>query len=250
MINESLVTIYHDPTSEPSRAVHWLCVDAGITINIKYIWLTLGEHLSNEFLAVNPLHQVPAMKHKDFCLSEASAIMNYITDIHGCSDEWFGKSIREKAIINKYLSWYHTNLRRISTLDYFLPVLLMPAYLGLPKPKGEDLKNRLDALHGMFANLDFLLQGKKFLSGDKISAADILYACDIFALMIDPNYKKLLSRYNNIANWLENLKATKGYNESHKAWNNIVPQILALDGGTKGSPEWVAENCKKFLLLN
>lgn len=50
----------HDPTSEPSRAVHWLCIEANIPIDIKYTWLTRGEHLSKAFLAVNPLHQIPA----------------------------------------------------------------------------------------------------------------------------------------------------------------------------------------------
>ncbi|MBN8035493.1 glutathione S-transferase family protein, partial [Vibrio vulnificus] len=81
-----------------------LCIEANIPINIKYTWLTRGEHLSNEFLAVNPLHQIPAMQHDDFCLSEATAIMNYLTDIHGYSDKWFGATHRAKAVINKHLS--------------------------------------------------------------------------------------------------------------------------------------------------
>lgn len=70
MADLSTLTLFHDPTSEPSRAVHWLCIEANIPINIKYTWLTRGEHLSNEFLAVNPLHQIPAMQHDDFCLSK------------------------------------------------------------------------------------------------------------------------------------------------------------------------------------
>ncbi|MGI3475961.1 glutathione S-transferase family protein [Providencia stuartii] len=247
MADLSTLTLFHDPTSEPSRAVHWLCIEANIPINIKYTWLTRGEHLSNEFLAVNPLHQIPAMQHDDFCLSEATAIMNYLTDIHGCSDKWFGATHRAKAVINKHLSWYHTNLRKISTLEYFLPVLLMPAYLGVAKPSVNEIEAKLNALHDMFANLDFLLEGKNFLAGSDISAADLLYACDIFALRIDPNFKQMIEKYPNIRGWLTKLESSPSYELSHKAWDHIVPQILALNGGSKGSPEWIADTCEKVI---
>lgn len=36
--------LYHDPTSEPSRAVHWFALEAGIELDIEYTWLTRGEH--------------------------------------------------------------------------------------------------------------------------------------------------------------------------------------------------------------
>lgn len=241
------VTIFHDPTSEPSRAVHWLVLEAELDVDVQYTWLTLGEHMSQEFLAVNPLHQVPAMRHGQFCLSEATAIMNYLTDIYGCSEKWFGSDAQSRAIVNKYCSWYHTNLRKILTLDYFLPVLLLPAYLGFNRPLLPEIEAKLDALDEMFKVLDSLLEGKSYLCGEYISAADLLYASDIFALEFDPAFSQIIAKFANIHRWLESLKVRPSYPECHKAWNHIVPQILALNGASKGSPEWIAFECKKVV---
>ena len=55
--------LFHDPTSEPSRAAHWLALELGIPVRIRITWLARGEHLGPELLAVNPRHQVPALKH-------------------------------------------------------------------------------------------------------------------------------------------------------------------------------------------
>lgn len=239
--------IYHDPTSEPSRAVRWLCLEANIHVFIKYVWLTRGEHVSAEFLKVNPLHQVPAMKHGAFCLSEASAIMNYLTDLHGVSEQWFGNDIQSKAVINKYLSWYHTNLRKALTLDYFLPVLLMPVYLGFDKPSQAEIEAKLEALHQMFRSLEFMLEDKLYLAGNSPSAADILYVADLVALKVDPNFQEILSHYPNIIAWLARLESRPAYVEAHKAWEHVVPMILELNGSNKESPAWVARACEEVL---
>ena len=80
--------LYYDPTSEPSRAVYWFALEAGIPIDLRYTWLTRGEHLSQELLEVNPCHQVPALWDGDFCLSEASAIMLYLAETDNSIDRW------------------------------------------------------------------------------------------------------------------------------------------------------------------
>lgn len=239
--------IYHDPTSEPSRAVHWLCLEAGVSIDIHYVWLTRGEHVSPEFLKINPHHQVPAMKHGAFCLSEASAIMNYLTDLHGVSDQWFGNDIQTKAIINKHLSWYHTNLRKVLTLDYFLPVLLMPVYLGFDKPTESEIEAKLEALHQVFRNLEAMLEGKLYLAGSKPCAADLLFVADLVGLKIDPLYPEILAHYPKISAWLARLESRPAYIEAHKAWEHVVPIIKAQNGHNRETPAWVAEACEQVL---
>lgn len=238
--------IYYDPTSEPCRAVHWFCLELNIPHKLKYIWLTRNEHLSEDFLMINPFHQVPAMECRGFCLSEASAIMQYLADLHDCRDSWFGNEIEEKAIVSQRLSWYHTNLRKILTLDYFLPVLLMPAYLNEPKPSAHEISQRRDSLHGMLEQLDSMLQNQQFLAGANISAPDILFASDLAALEIDPERTKIFSSFPNIKDWLKILHALPSYKKSHEVWRQVAPQIMSALNESKGSnPEWVAEACEQ-----
>ena len=239
--------IFHDPTSEPSRAVHWFCLEGNIPHEVQYVWLTRNDHMAESFLAVNPMHQVPALKHGDFCLSEATAIMQYLADVNECSEPWFGNSIQEKAVINKLLSWYHTNLRKVLTLDYFLPALLLPVYLGIPKPDESEIAGKKEALLGMLGNLESLLEGKSFLSGAKLSAADLLFAAEIEALRIDPEYEGMLEKFSNIASWLSKLQALPSYKESHKAWLHVASMVKAESGSQHEGPEWVAVACEQAI---
>jgi glutathione S-transferase len=238
--------IYYDPTSEPCRAVHWLCIEANIPYQLEYVWLTRNEHLSKDFLKINPFHQVPAMEYRGFCLSEASAIMRYLMGLNECTESWFGSELEEKAVIDQRLSWYHTNLRKILTLDYFLPVLLLPAYLNIPKPEASDILQRKESVHLMFEQLDSMLRDRPFLAGTTISAPDILFASEIAALQIDLRYTEILSSFSDVEKWLISLHERPAYQESHRVWNRVATQIAEAVNEPGSGPEWVAEACEQL----
>jgi len=236
--------IFYDPTSEPSRAVHWFCLEAGIPHELQYVWLSRGEHMSAEFKAVNPLQKVPALKHGDFCLSEATAIMQYLADINDIGAYWFGHDIEHKAVISQHLSWYHTNLRQILTLDYFLSVLLMPAYLGIAPPNAAEVLAKTKALDHMLGQLDSMLEDGGYLSGPEISAADLLFATELCALNIDPSRNEKLAPYANVRNWQAKLQELPGYGETHKAWDHVVPMIRNALIKPKGVLKEVTRACE------
>ena len=102
----TIPVLFHDPTSEPCRAVHWFALEAGIELDLEMVWLTRGEHKSPRFLAINPAHQVPALKHGSFCLAEASAIMVFLAEINEVADRWIGTDPERRAVTNRLLSWH------------------------------------------------------------------------------------------------------------------------------------------------
>jgi glutathione S-transferase len=239
--------LFHDPTSEPCRAVHWFAVEAGIDLALRYTWLTRGDHKTEEFLEVNPGHQVPTLKHADFCLPEASAIMLYLAEQAGIQDRWIGCTPVERAQSHRFLSWHHTNTRLKLTLDYVLPVLLMPAYKGAVPPTHDEQKRlrsrgreSLVHLQGMLAT-----QGQ-FLGGEQPSVADFHVASDLFALDADPKRSDWFDGLPVISGWLERLRDREGYQSSHAAWNAVVPRIRDLvmnPTSDARDPGWVADLC-------
>ena len=86
--------------------------------------------------------------------------MFYLAEVHGRYPQWVGETPQERAIVHRYLSWYHTNLRQKVTYDYFLPVLLLPYYLGLPTPPEEQIQALREKFQEPLKQLDGFLGGR------------------------------------------------------------------------------------------
>lgn len=237
--------LYHDPTSEPSRAVHWFTFEAGIEIDIRHTWLVRGDHRAPEFLAINPFHQVPAMKHGEFCLAEASAIMVYLAEINDTDECWVGSSPQDRAKTLQIMSWHHTNTRSAITLNYFLPALLMPAYKGVSLPNAGTCERLREAGKESLGKLERILMGQgEFLGGCEPSIADFFIAPDLFTLDIDPARDDWFSGFPAVREWLAALREREGYKWSHAPWNSIVLRLrdlLVSESTQERSPGWVAD---------
>ena len=73
------ITLYH---AAPSRSsiVHWMLEELGQPYDIHLVSFKKGENLKADYLAVNPMGKVPALKHGDAIVTEAAAICTYLAD--------------------------------------------------------------------------------------------------------------------------------------------------------------------------
>jgi len=73
------LTLYH---AAPSRSsiVHWMLEEIGEPYDMHVLSLKNGDHKRPEYLAINPMGKVPAIRHKDVVITEASAICTYLAD--------------------------------------------------------------------------------------------------------------------------------------------------------------------------
>ena len=239
--------LYHDPTSEPSRAVHWFCLEAGIAFHLHLIWLTRGEHRSPKLLRVNPRHQVPALEHGPFTLSETTAIIRYLAEWSERSADWLGETLVERARIDQLLSWYHANPRRKITLDYFLPTLLMPVYHGFERPDADTLARLQEAFRECLEQLEDFLGGKPFVAGERITAPDLVLASELFVLDADPDRERLLEPFPALRDWLERLRRRPACRTVNRCWDRLVPVVeerLNRPATHRSDPGWVADLCR------
>ena len=73
------LTLYH---AAPSRSsiTRWMLEEIGEPYDIHLLSLNKGDNRAPEFLAVNPMGKVPALKHGDVVITEAAAICAYLAD--------------------------------------------------------------------------------------------------------------------------------------------------------------------------
>jgi glutathione S-transferase len=73
------LTLYHIAPSR-SSIVHWMLEEVGQPYDIHLLSMKRGENRQAEYLAINPMGKVPAIKHGDVVISEAAAICAYLAD--------------------------------------------------------------------------------------------------------------------------------------------------------------------------
>ena len=73
------LTLYH---AAPSRSsiVRWMLEELGEPYDLHVLSLAKGEQHAPEYLAINPMGKVPALRHGEIVVSEAAAICAYLAD--------------------------------------------------------------------------------------------------------------------------------------------------------------------------
>src|SRR6266567_2971794 len=73
------LTLYH---AAPSRSsiVHWMLEEVGEPYDIHFLSLKNGDNRTPDYLQVNPMGKVPALRHGDTVITEVAAICTYLAD--------------------------------------------------------------------------------------------------------------------------------------------------------------------------
>src|SRR5215216_3156062 len=73
------LTLYHIAPSR-SSIVHWMLEEVGQPYEIHLLSMKRGDNRAPDYLAVNPMGKVPALRHGDVVITEAAAICAYLAD--------------------------------------------------------------------------------------------------------------------------------------------------------------------------
>ena len=184
------LTLYH---ASPSRSsiVLWMLEEVGQPYDIKLIRLSAGDNLNPEYLAINPMGKVPALKHGDVVITEVAAICAYL------ADEFPDKKLNIPVGTPKrgeYLKWL-----------FFGPSVIEPAMTDRAFPRKEapraaalgwrDFDTVLDIVSNAVAKGPFLM-GEQFTAADIVIGSGLRYGM-MFKLV--PQRKEFLDYAARIA---------------------------------------------------
>ena len=161
------LTLYH---AAPSRSsiVLWMLEEVGQPYDIKLIKLSEGEQQKPDYLAINPMGKVPALKHGDTVITEAAAICTYL------ADEFPGAKLNIPIGTPRrgvYLKWL-----------FFGPSCIEPAVIDRAAPRKEEARRGMlgygdfDTVMSMVAQA--VAKGP-WLMGEQFTAADVIVGANI-----------------------------------------------------------------------
>jgi glutathione S-transferase len=166
------LTLYH---AAPSRSsiVRWMLEEVGEPYDIHHLSLSKEDNRAPEYLAVNPMGKVPALRHGDVVITEAAAICTYLAD----------EFPRAKLNIpigdarrGPYLKWL-----------FFGPSCIEPAMMDRAFPRKEEARRGamgygdFDTVMNVVAKA--VAKGP-YIMGDQFTAADVVIGSDLrFGMM-------------------------------------------------------------------
>ncbi|XP_056676504.1 glutathione S-transferase theta-2-like [Monodelphis domestica] len=164
--------LYLDLISQPCRAVYLFAKANGLPFEVRSVELLKGQHLLDDFAKVNSLKRVPALKDGDFALAESVAILHYLSQKYSTPAHWYPKELQARARVEEYLSWHGDSIR--GTFGTMLWIRVLGPLIDVHIPKEKADKNMAGMVQALQHLEQKFLQDKPFLTGDKISFADLM----------------------------------------------------------------------------
>jgi len=194
-----LFTLHGSPHSQFTYKVALMLGLCGQPFSFRYISFRAGMQRSPEFLALNPLGQVPVLQHGERVLVQSAAILEYLSETLG---RFGGASAASCQEIREVLYW---DADRLGPTVYRSHGFELGRRGLLPRSADPALVAHYRELaEGAFAALDARLADRDFLAGESATIADIAcYGEVAFA----PHAGLDISSFRNVAAWAQRLAA-------------------------------------------
>lgn len=198
-----MYVLFHSPYSQHARRVVSLLIEAGLPYQLRHVAMEKGEHMSPEYLAINPNHQVPTLLDGDIRIHESNAILRYLCVKHALS-EWYPSEPAQRAVIEQWLDW---NQCRLSPA--VVDIVLNAVFLGERGDKAaiERGRSKLPALELIIADG---LTGRAFLAGAQPTIADLSLASSIFQL----GFAGIAPARTQTRSWFDRMQTIEGFRRS------------------------------------
>lgn len=161
------IVFFHNPQSR-ARIAHWMLEEVGVPYRTELLRFDRNEHKSPQYLAVNPMGKVPAIKHGATVITETAAICAYLADAFPAANLAPPVNSPERGA---YYRWM-----------FFGAGCVEPAFVDrmfkrpqVDRPGALGYGSYEDTLHA----LETALKPGPYILGERFSAADVYIGSQI-----------------------------------------------------------------------
>ena len=161
------LTLYHAAPSRSSVTL-WMLEELGEPYDLKLLSLKQGDNLKPDYLAINPMGKVPALKHGDTIITELAAICTYLADAFPQAKLNVPIGTPRRGV---YLKWL-----------FFGPGCLEPAVIDRAAPRKEEARRAMLGYGDFDTTMNVLAKAMEkgpWLMGEQFTAADVVIGANI-----------------------------------------------------------------------
>jgi len=183
------------------QKVVWCCDELGLRYERVDVGGKFGGNDTPEYLAKNPTGLVPTLEEDGFVLPESNAIVRYLAAKHSGGSLW-PEDLRERAQADRWMEWLSTSFVPAQRDAFWELIRVAPDKRDAAKVEASRAKSEKCA-----ATLDAQLATRRFLTGERFTAADIVVGCAVHRWM---NLPLARSPRPNLERYYQELKARPG----------------------------------------
>uniref|UniRef100_A0A023FVE9 Putative glutathione s-transferase n=1 Tax=Amblyomma parvum TaxID=251391 RepID=A0A023FVE9_AMBPA len=211
------IVLYNLVGSPPCGFIRSLAKEIGVDLNVKNLDVTKKEHLSEDFLKINPFHKVPTIDDDGFIVYESNAIAYYLLRKYAPESELYPNCLRGRTRIDQVLA------AASSYIHPHLGTFFRPRFFTHTKPTDEEVGTFEE---NVCKGLENLIGDKKFAVGDKITVADLCLIGHV-TLCIECGYVDK-AKFPKLVGYYERVKSELPYFDEVYAPNiSAMKEILA-----------------------
>jgi glutathione S-transferase len=163
------LTLYHGSPSR-SSIVLWMLEEVGEPYDVHLLNFGKGENRAPDYLALNPMGKVPAIKHGDAVITEVAAICTYLADEFPSAKLNVPIGTPQRGI---YLKWL-----------FFGPGCIEPAVIDRAAPRKEEARRAMLGYGDFDTTMNVVAKAVEkgpYLMGEQFTAADVVVGSHIRA---------------------------------------------------------------------
>jgi glutathione S-transferase len=155
------------------QKVVWCCDEIGLAYERVDVGGKFGGNDTPDYLAKNPSGLVPTLEEDGFVLPESNAIVRYLAARHSAGKLW-PEDGHERAQVDRWMEWLSTSFIPAQRDAFWELIRVAPekrnaATVEASRAKGEKCAAILDAQ----------LAKRRYVAGDRFTAADIVIGCGV-----------------------------------------------------------------------
>ena len=161
------LALYHASSSR-SSIVLWMLEELGVLYDIKLLKLSEGDNMKPDYLAINPMGKVPALKDGDTIITEVAAICTYLADEFPEAKLNVPIGTPRRGV---YLKWL-----------FFGPSCFEPAVIDRAAPRKEEARRAMLGYGDFDTTMNVVAKAVEkgpWLMGYQFTAADVVIGSHI-----------------------------------------------------------------------